>query len=127
MQHLAGRDQVLHGAGDVLHRHGGIDPVLVEKVDAVGAQALQHGPRRPPLMWSGRLFTPPVRAPVARSISKPNLVAITTSVAERRERLAQHRLIGERPIGLGRVEQGDAAVEGRADDRSGVVIAVGGP
>ena len=36
--HLALRDQLLHGAGDVLHRHLGIDAVLVEEVDTVGPQ-----------------------------------------------------------------------------------------
>ena len=39
MPDLAGRDQVLDRPGDVLDRHFGIDPVLVEQIDMVHAQA----------------------------------------------------------------------------------------
>ena len=70
------------------------------------------------LMWSGRLLTPPLRAPVFRSMSKPNLVAITTLIAHRRERLADEFLVGERAIGFGGVEQGHAALDRRADQRN---------
>ncbi|MDZ3835993.1 MAG: hypothetical protein U0S49_01295 [Rhodospirillales bacterium] len=42
MADLAGLDQLLHRAGDVFHRHVRINAVLVEEVDAVGAQALQR-------------------------------------------------------------------------------------
>jgi hypothetical protein len=38
---LALVDQLLDGAGDLLDRDVGIDPVLVEQVDAVGAKPLQ--------------------------------------------------------------------------------------
>ena len=41
MPDFARRDQLLHGTGYVLHRHGRIDAVLIEKVDMVGAQALE--------------------------------------------------------------------------------------
>jgi hypothetical protein len=40
--HLAGRDQVLHCAGDVLDGNVRIDAVLVEKIDVVRAEASQH-------------------------------------------------------------------------------------
>jgi len=33
---LAGADEVLDGAGDVLNRYSRVDPVLVEQVDVVG-------------------------------------------------------------------------------------------
>jgi hypothetical protein len=39
MFHLAGSDQVLDGAGDVLDRHVGVDPVLVVQVDHVASQS----------------------------------------------------------------------------------------
>ena len=42
MQDLALRHQVLDRAGDVLDRDLRVDAVLVEQVDAVGAQALEH-------------------------------------------------------------------------------------
>ena len=37
--------------------------------------------------------------------------------AERRERLADQLLVGERAVDLGGVEEGDAALDGRADQR----------
>jgi hypothetical protein len=40
--HLAGRDQVLHRAGDVLDGDVRIDAVLVKKIDVVRAEASQH-------------------------------------------------------------------------------------
>jgi hypothetical protein len=48
MLHLAGRDQLLDGARDVLDRHIRVDAVLVEDVDAISLQALQAGIGRPP-------------------------------------------------------------------------------
>jgi hypothetical protein len=42
VQHLALRHQVLDGARDVLDRHLRVDAVLVQQVDAVGAQPLEH-------------------------------------------------------------------------------------
>jgi hypothetical protein len=40
--HLARGDQILHRAGHVLDRHGGVDAVLVKKVDRLRSQSLQH-------------------------------------------------------------------------------------
>ena len=70
-------DQLLDGAGDVLDRHVGVDAVLVEHVDVVGAEVAQAVlgdladvvgaavERAAELLGAGR--------------SKPNLVARTTS------------------------------------------------
>ena len=43
MLDLAGGDELLDRAGHVLHRHVGIDAVLVEQVDALHAQPAQGG------------------------------------------------------------------------------------
>ncbi len=43
MLDLALGDQVLERAGNLLDRHVGIDAVLVEDVDAIGAQAPEGG------------------------------------------------------------------------------------
>jgi hypothetical protein len=40
--HLALLDQLLDGPGDLLDRHVGVDAVLVEQVDPVGAQPPQR-------------------------------------------------------------------------------------
>jgi hypothetical protein len=39
---LALRDEVTDGRGDVFDRYVWVDPVLVEQIDAVGPQPLQH-------------------------------------------------------------------------------------
>ena len=38
MLHLPFGDELLHGAGDILDRDVGIDPVLVIEVDAIGPE-----------------------------------------------------------------------------------------
>ena len=43
-------------------------------------------------------------------------------VAERRERLADQFLVGERAVDLGGVEEGDAALDGRADQRDHLAL-----
>ncbi len=77
MPDLARRDQVLDRAGDLLDRHVGIDPVLIEEVDRFDPQALQRrlGDLLDPLgpaVQARQGFAPP------GSRLKPNLVAITT-------------------------------------------------
>ena len=42
MKDLALGDEVLHRARDLLDGHSGINPMLVEQIDAVGSEALQH-------------------------------------------------------------------------------------
>ena len=61
----------------------------------------------------GLAVQPARRSPVSGSMFQPNLVAITTCVADGCERLADKLLIGEGAIGLGGVEEGDAALDER--------------
>ena len=73
--HLALANEVGHRAHDVLDRHGGIDAVLVEQVDVVGAEAAQRALDRladvlRPAVDADHRFRPSMR--------KPNLVAMTT-------------------------------------------------
>lgn len=42
VQNLAFIHQVLDRAGDIFDRHLRVNPVLVEEIDAIGAQALEH-------------------------------------------------------------------------------------
>ena len=67
-------------------------------------------------MWSGRLLRP--RAPLAGlQIDVPaELGGDHDLVAERRDAFAEDPLDLMRAVGLGRVEEGDATVEGRPDD-----------
>ena len=51
--------------------------------------------------------------PCAGSMSNPNLVAITTLLADRLQRLADQLFVGERTVDLGSIEEGHAAIDGR--------------
>ena len=68
--HLARRDQVLDGAGDVLDRHVRVDAVLVEEVDARRSGAARSEASATSLMCSGRLLRPPGRRPPVRARSR---------------------------------------------------------
>ena len=114
--HLALRDQVLHGTGDVLDRHLGVDPVLVEEVDGVHAEpserclrdladVLRAAVERRPLPVGGRIRG---EAELGRDHHLP---------AERLQRLADQVLVVERPVGFGRVEEGDPALHRGPQER----------
>ncbi len=111
--HLAGRDQLLHRAGDVLDRHLRIDAVLVEEVDAVGAQPLQRG-----LGHLLDVFGPAVQATLGAGLGievEAELAGDDHLVAHRLQRFADQPLVGERAIDLGGVEEGDATLGRGAD------------
>ena len=42
MLDFSGRDQILDRPGDILDRHFGIDPVLVEQIDMISAKAVER-------------------------------------------------------------------------------------
>ena len=109
---LALLDQVLHRAGDILDRHVGVDAVLIEEVDDVGPQPLQ---RR--LGDLADVLRPTVHAALAarRVELETELGGDDDLVAYRRERLADDLLVLVRPIGFSGVEEGDAAIDGGAD------------
>ena len=74
------------------------------------------------LMCSGRLSSPVERLP---SKENPNLVAMTTSLADRSQGHADELFVGERAVHLGGVEEGDAKVDGGADEGDAVLLADG--
>ena len=111
--HLAGLDQLLDRAGDVLDRHVGVDPVLVEEVDACRCRAARSEASATCLMCSGRLFRPALLA-VGVEV-EAELGGDHDLVADRGERLAHQLLVDERPVDLGGVEEGDAALDGGPD------------
>src|SRR5271165_2674314 len=116
--HLAGLDQLAHGTGGVLDRDAGVDAVLVEQVDVVGAQSSQRSFHRGP--------------DVRRAAGQASLPAVVVEreaelrgdddlVAYWRERLADDLLVGERAVHLSGVEEGDAPVDGGADERDALL------
>jgi DNA-binding transcriptional LysR family regulator len=105
VQHLALRDQVLHRARHVLHRHLGVHAVLVEQVDAVGAQALQEASQT-----GADALRPAVLALGGIALLEAELGGDDDLVAHRRQRFADQLLVREGAVGLGGVEEGDAAL-----------------
>ena len=110
--HLALGDQVFHGAGYVFDGHGGIDAVLVEQVDPVGAQPLQH-------RIDGRPDV--VGAAVGSAAALPGLRVEVEAELRGDDHLVAHRLQGfaddafgfEWTVGLGGVEERHALVDVR--------------
>ena len=112
MPHLAFRDQVADGAGDLFDRDRGVDPVLVEQVDRVDTQT--------PERCLGHL-PDARRAAVERSTALAPGTEVEAELgrnhdlaSERRQRVADQGLVGERPVYLGGVEEADAALHGTA-------------
>ena len=109
---------VLHRAGDVLDRHVRVDAVLVEEVDDLDAQPLQRGVTRladvlGTAVHAGRLPVHDVEA---------ELGGDHHPVAERLEGIAHDLLVGVGAVDLGRIEEGDAALHRRADERDAVLL-----
>ena len=113
--HLPFRDQIPHGARDLLDRHVRVDAVLVEQVDRLDPQPLERALRRPADVLRAAIqatgWLP------ALVVCEPELRRDGNLAAERGERFAEERLVRERPIRLRRVEERHAAFDGRADER----------
>ena len=113
---LAFLDQVLHRAGHVLDRHVGVDPVLVEQVNRVDPEALQRC-----VSDCADVLRAAVRATAAISRLRIDVEAELRGdhhlASDGGERLADQLLVHKRPIRLGRIEEGHAAVNGCAEQR----------
>lgn len=117
MAYRALLDQLLDGAGDLLDRHVGIDAMLVEQVDPVGAQPPQR-------VLDAR--TDRLRAAVEPGLAagaeevEAELGRDHDLVADWFERLTDQLLVVERPVHLRGVEQGDTAFHRRPQPRDPV-------
>jgi hypothetical protein len=112
--HLPRGDQLLHRAGNVFNRDVGVDPVLVEQVDRLDAEATECSIRH-----LTDVLRPRVQ-PVPRTVgvdAEAELRRDHDLLTHRGERLADELLVGKRPVGLGGVEQGHAAFDGCANER----------
>ena len=117
-------DQVLHRARDVLDRHVGVDAVLVEQIDGVDLEPLE---RRVDHLLD--VLRPTIEAPLlARRIEfKAELGCDHDLLADRGKRFAHELFVPERAVGLGGVEEGDAAVDGRSNQRDHLLLVGGRP
>src|SRR5882757_1977725 len=112
--HLAGRDQVLYRAGDILDGDVRIDAVLIEKIDVVRAEASQHRVRY--ALDVLRLAVEPASFARRRINVKAELGGDHDLVADGRQRFPEQGFVGPGTVDLGRIEQGDAEVVGAAND-----------
>src|ERR1700733_13170937 len=113
---LALLNEVLHGSGDILNRHVGIDAVLIEEVDDIGLESFQRG--------LGDLAD--VLGPAIDSSQRPlgfridfesELGCDHDLIPEGSERLADQFFVGERAVSFGGIEECDTTFEGSADER----------
>ncbi len=116
IKNLALAHEVADRSCDLLDRDVRIDPMLVEEVDPVGPEAAQRAlDRRADRLRVGCLARR--RACFPSSNLKPNLVAIVTRFALALQRAADQRLVSERPIDFGGVEERAAEVDGAMQSR----------
>ena len=80
----------------------------------------RNEPSAPRRMCSGRLSSSPVCLPSPSNV-EAELRGDDDLVADRRERLTDDLLVDERAVHLGGVEEGDAAVDGGADERDALL------
>ena len=113
MADLARLDELLDGAGHVLDRHVGVDAVLVEQVDDVGAQPPQRAVDR-----GADVLGPAADAALVAVVveGEAELRRDDDLVADRRESLPDDLLVLERSVDLGRVEERDAVVDRLAQE-----------
>ena len=118
--HLALRDEVLDGPGDVLDRHVRIDAMLVEEVDGFDAQSLERS-----LDGLPDMLGPAADAPILAGLEinvEAELGGDDDLVPERPQRFADDFFVGEGAVDLGRVEEGHAAVHRSADQGDALVL-----
>ena len=107
---LPSRIRSLTVARDVLDGDVRVDAVLIEEIDPIGLEPLQRcvgdfpDVRRPAI--EPRLL--------AAFELEPELRGDDHLIAERRQRFADEFFVGERPVGFGGVEEGDATVDSAA-------------
>ena len=124
MQHLALPDQALDRAHHVLDGHVRIDTVLVQQVDAVGAQAPQLGLDDLPDVLGAAVGA---AAPLARhqvdieaELGRDDRAVAPAAL----QRLAEQFLRHEGAVHLGRIEEVDAQI-GRALNQRDATLAGG--
>ena len=121
MPRLALGDQVADGAGDVLHRHVGIDPVLIEQIDAIDPQAPERAldGAADPLGTAvdAAVVDASVGIDVPAELGGDHHLHFGTGTSASPTSL----LVAEWAVELGGVEEGHATFNRRADQRDHVV------
>ena len=121
---LAFLDQVLHRPRHVLDRHVRVDAVLIEEVDGVDPEPLERGLGHLLDVLGPAVRGRPTRLAVGVEL-EPELGGDHHLPAEGGQRFAHQLLVRERAVDLGGVEEGDAALDGRPDQRDHLLLVRG--
>ena len=122
MFHLAFGDQILHGAGDILDRHIGVDAMLIIEINRIDAQSLERPFRHAPDVLRRAVE----RAARYRVLEfETELRRDDNLITERFECFTNQILVRKRPVHLRGVEKRDAAFDGRPHQRN-ALVAIGG-
>src|SRR6202166_4254407 len=123
--HFTLADQVLHSSRDIFNGHVRVNAVLVEEIDGVSREALErsfsdfldvHWPAIQPGLLAG-----------VRINFEPELGGDHHLFTQRSERFAHQFFVGVRTIYFCSIEEGDAAFDGRPNQRNSVLLVHGGP
>src|SRR6266496_6620057 len=95
-------NQILDLSCHVLDRHGRIDAVLIEEIDAIGPQTLQASVRHK-LDMLGPAIGPATALPALKIDVEAELCGNHYFLADRLERLAHQLFVCERPISFSRI------------------------
>ena len=120
MAHLAGADEIFDCARHVLHRHLWIHPMLIEKIDPICPEPFERRLGDLPDALGAAAQAAPL--PGLRVDLEPELGRDHHSVAHGSQGFAHQLLVGVRTIDFGRVEECDAAIDGRADQRDALLL-----
>ena len=121
-------NQLPYRSGHVFDRHAGVDPVLIEKVDGLDLEPLERAfdgllDVLRPAIQSRRSLHP---AGIEMGIQvESELGGDRHPPAEGSQRLAQKLFVQERPVDLGGVEEGDAALDGGMEQRGHRLLVLG--
>src|SRR5260221_6930601 len=118
---LALLNELFDRSCDILHRHLGVDAVLIEEVDVIRLQALQH-----PLGCDLDMIGTAVEA--AKTLPR-NRVDVPAELggdyhlsAEWRQGFTDEFFVPERAVGFRGVEECDATLDGGTDDGNHLLL-----
>src|SRR6476660_6305268 len=120
MLDLAFGDQVADGSGDIFDRHVGIDAMLVQQIDDLNTQSLQRS-------LGGLADGVPMAAQAGVRLGrwidcKAELGRNSDLVAHVAQSFADNLLVGKGTIDFGGIEEGDAQIDCRSDQRDALYV-----
>ena len=112
MLYLACADEFFHRARNILNRHGRVNTVLIEEVDAFYLQSLRHRVNDFSDVFSTTV-QPAATLSGLRVDVKAELRRDDHLVAKRRQRVTNEFFVREWTIRFSGIEEGDASLESR--------------